>query len=79
MNRREFVKLAGSGVSVGALAETVVSAQAARTPAQPKPAVPKAASKTTPAAKMKLGTQQGDSEATAWRRTASRSTWCPCR
>ena len=62
MNRREFVKLAGSGVSVGALAEAVVSAQAARTPAKPAPAAPKGALKTTPAARMKLGTQQGDSE-----------------
>ena len=34
MNRREFVRLAGTGVSVGALAEAVVSAQVAKAPAQ---------------------------------------------
>ena len=61
MNRREFVKLAGSGVSVGALAEAVVSAQAARTPPQAKAAAPKSApnGKT---ARMTVGTQQGDSD-----------------
>jgi mannonate dehydratase len=57
MNRREFVRLAGAGVSAGALAETVVQAQAARTPpkaaAAPRPSAP---------ARMKVGTQQGDSE-----------------
>ena len=55
MNRREFVKLAGTGMSAGALAEAVVSAQVAGTPAS--------AASTFPKAKMKLGTQQGDSDA----------------
>jgi len=57
MNRREFVRLAGSGmsgVSIGALAEAVVAAQAARAPAT-------SATGNT-AARMKVGTQQGDSE-----------------
>ena len=56
MNRREFVKLAGSGISVGALAEAVVSAQIAQAPAAAA-AVP-AGSK----ARMKVGTQNGDSD-----------------
>ena len=54
MNRREFVRLAGGGVSAAALAEAVVSAQVARTPA--KPAAP------SPKARMKVGTQHGDSD-----------------
>ena len=54
MNRRDFVRLAGAGMSAGALAEAVVSAQIASTPAKPAAMAPKA--------KMKLGTQQGDSE-----------------
>ncbi len=54
MNRREFVKLAGSGVSVGALAEALVSAQTTQAPASPGP---------LPPARMKVGTQHGDSEA----------------
>jgi len=33
MDRREFVRLAGSGMAAGAIAETLVSAQVARTPA----------------------------------------------
>ena len=37
MDRREFVRLAGSGMAAGALAETLVSAQVARTPRAPKP------------------------------------------
>ncbi len=56
MNRREFVKLAGSGISVGALAEAVVSAQVAQAPSAAA-AVP-AGSK----ARMKVGTQNGDSD-----------------
>jgi mannonate dehydratase len=58
MNRREFVRLAGGGMSAGALAEAVVSAQVARTPAK------KAGAdlKPSPKARMKVGTQQGDSE-----------------
>src|SRR5471030_2320749 len=59
MKRREFVKLAGAGVSVGAFAEAVVSAQIARAPATPATAAPAAPSK----AKMKVGTQHGDSDA----------------
>src|SRR5260221_5425168 len=57
MNRREFVRLAGfgvSGVPIGALAEAVVAAQAAKAPAT-------SATGNT-AARMKVGTQQGDSE-----------------
>ncbi len=58
MDRREFVRLAGSGISAGALAETLVSAQVARTPAAAaKPAA--SASKV----KFKVGTQHGDSDA----------------
>ena len=37
MNRREFVRLAGSGVTAGALAEPLVSAQVAAQPAVRKP------------------------------------------
>lgn len=59
MKRREFVRLAGAGMSIGALAEAVVSAQVATAPA--KPAV--AASKASPKAKMKMGTQHGHSDA----------------
>jgi mannonate dehydratase len=58
MNRREFVRLAGSGLSVGALAEAVVEAQQAKTPARPAPAP----AKPSPKARMKVGTQQGDAE-----------------
>jgi mannonate dehydratase len=54
MNRREFVRLAGSGVSVGALAEALVSAQTSQAPA-PGGALPPA--------RMKVGTQHGDSDA----------------
>ena len=55
MNRREFVRLAGSGVTAGALAEAAVSAQ---TPDR------RAARGTTPLpkARMKAGTQHGDSD-----------------
>src|SRR5258708_12464237 len=59
MNRRQFVKLTGAGVSVGALAGGVVSAQVAKNPA---PAAP--ATKTSPKARMRVGTQQGDAEGT---------------
>jgi mannonate dehydratase len=54
VNRREFVRLAGAGMSAGALAEAVVSAQVANAPATRAPTASKA--------QMKLGTQQGDSE-----------------
>ena len=58
MNRREFVRLAGGGMSAGALAEAVVSAQVARTPER----AAAVNSKPSPPARMKVGTQQGDSE-----------------
>lgn len=57
MNRREFVRLAGTGLSAGALAEAVVTARIAASP-KPSPA----ATAPPPPARMKLGTQQGDSE-----------------
>ena len=38
MDRREFVRLAGSGMAAGALAETLVSAQVLRKPVPAKPA-----------------------------------------
>ena len=57
MHRREFVRLAGSGLSAAALAEAVVAAQIGASPA-PRPAAPRPA----PKARMKLGTQQGDAE-----------------
>jgi len=57
MDRREFMRLTSSGAAAGALAETLVSAQVARTPgAAPRGA---AASKV----KFKVGTQHGDSDA----------------
>ena len=55
MNRREFVRLAGAGMPAAALAEAVVSAQVAGTPATPAAASPKAT--------MKVGTQHGHSDA----------------
>jgi mannonate dehydratase len=58
MNRRDFVRLAGGGMSAGALAEAVVSAQVTRTPAR----TAAVNSKPSPPARMKVGTQQGDSE-----------------
>ena len=57
MNRREFVRLAGSSVSVAsvaALAEAVVTAQVTKAPAEPAAAAAKA--------RMKIGTQQGDAD-----------------
>jgi mannonate dehydratase len=56
MDRREFVKLAGTGMTAGALAEAMVSAQVARTP---KTSTTAASSKV----KFKVGTQHGDSDA----------------
>jgi mannonate dehydratase len=56
MNRREFVRLTGSGMAGGALAEQIVGAQVAAQPtaqAMGKPGV----------ARMKAGTQHGDSDA----------------
>lgn len=55
MNRRDFVRLAGSGMAAGALAEAAVAAQAAARPPQPG-AAPRGP------ARMKAGTQHGDSE-----------------
>jgi mannonate dehydratase len=56
MNRREFVRLAGTGITAGALGEAVVSAQVSARPNTPKGQSPSAA-------KMKVGTQHGDSDA----------------
>jgi mannonate dehydratase len=58
MNRREFVKLAGSGMSMGALSEAVVSAQQAQAPAKSGIVAPT----TSARVKMKVGTQHGHSE-----------------
>ena len=57
MKRREFVRLAGTGMAASAIAETLVEAQVARTPAP---------ARTSPAAsnvKFHVGTQHGDSDA----------------
>jgi mannonate dehydratase len=58
MNRREFVRLAGSGMSTAALAEAVVSAQQAEAPAKSSIVAPT----TSARVKMKVGTQHGHSE-----------------
>ena len=58
MKRRDFVKLAASGMPVGALAEVVVSAQQAQSPARSGLVAPT----TSPTVKMKVGTQHGDTE-----------------
>ena len=56
MNRREFVKLSGAGVTAGALAEATVAAQVKTAPAKrPAGQLPKV--------KFKVGTQHGDSDA----------------
>jgi mannonate dehydratase len=54
MNRRDFVRLTGTGVAVSSLAEAVVSAQV--------PARPVGGASRSPA-RMKVGTQHGDSDA----------------
>ena len=59
MDRREFVRLAGSGMAAGALAETLVSAQAAQKPA---PARTNAAASSK--VRFHVGTQHGDDDAT---------------
>jgi mannonate dehydratase len=59
MNRREFVRLAAAGVSAQALAEAVVTAQQAQSPATSGIVAPT----TAPGVKMKVGTQHGDSDA----------------
>jgi mannonate dehydratase len=56
MDRREFVRLTGTGVAAGAIAEALVSAQVARTPSAGRSASPRRAL-------MKVGTQNGDSDA----------------
>ena len=55
MNRREFVRLAGSGLSAAAVAEAVVEAQVDQARPAARPAPKKAL--------MKVGTQHGDTEA----------------
>jgi len=59
MNRREFVKLAGAGMAIPALAEAVVSAQQAQSPAKSGIVAPT----TSPRVKMKVGTQHGHTDA----------------
>ena len=59
MDRREFVRLAGSGMAAGALAETLVSAQAAQKSA---PARTNAAASSK--VRFHVGTQHGDDDAT---------------
>ena len=59
MDRREFVRLAGSGMAAGALAETLVSAQVAQN-ARARQNQRGASSKV----KFKVGTQHGDDDAT---------------
>ncbi len=54
MNRREFVRLTGSGMAIGAIAEQAVAAQVATQPIT-KPTLPRKA-------RMKAGTQHGDSD-----------------
>jgi mannonate dehydratase len=56
MNRRDFVRLTGTAVTAGSLAETLVAEQVAARPAA-KGAAP------APKVKMKAGTQHGDSDA----------------
>jgi mannonate dehydratase len=58
MDRREFVRLAGAGLPAAALAERVVAAQQAQAPARSGIV----ASTRSPAVKMTVGTQHGDSE-----------------
>jgi mannonate dehydratase len=55
MNRREFVRLTGSGMAAGALAETIVSAQVSSAPATSRSPAPSKAP-------MKVGTQHGNSD-----------------
>jgi mannonate dehydratase len=58
MNRREFVRLAGTAMPAAALAEAVVSAQQAQAPAKSGIVAPT----TSPKVKMKVGTQHGHSD-----------------
>jgi mannonate dehydratase len=57
MNRRQFVRLAGSGMSIGALAEAAADARVMQ---QPKGAAGRSAAPAK--ARMKVGTQHGDSD-----------------
>jgi mannonate dehydratase len=59
MNRREFVRLAGAGVSAGTLAEAMAAAQVAKNPAPSGIVAPT----TSPNVKMRVGTQHGHSDA----------------
>ena len=56
MNRRDFVRLAGSGVTAAGLAEALVEARVAAEQTRPRSSGPAAA-------RMKAGTQHGDSDA----------------
>ncbi len=56
MNRRDFVRLAGSGMAAGALADRVVAAEVAARPAAPQAGQ-------SGKVRMKAGTQHGDSDA----------------
>ena len=57
MNRRDFVRLAGSGVTAGALAEATVTARLASAPGNAL-----SLSQTAGKARMKAGTQHGDAD-----------------
>src|SRR5262245_35040034 len=59
MKRRDFVRMTSAGVSVGALAEAVVSAQVAQAPAKSGIVAPT----TSPKVRMKVGTQHGHTDA----------------
>jgi len=59
MNRREFVRLAAAGAPAGALAEAIVSAQQAHTPAASGIVAPTR----SPKVRMKVGTQHGHTDA----------------
>lgn len=56
MNRRDFVRLAGGAVTAGALAEEIVAAQLTSAPPAPSATV------TPRSARLKPGTQHGDSD-----------------
>ena len=58
MDRRTFVRLAGAGVPAAAVAESVVAAQQASSPATSGIVAPT----TSPTAKMKVGTQHGHTD-----------------
>jgi mannonate dehydratase len=56
VDRRDFVRLTGSWVTAASLAEALVSAQTVAQPAAPR-------ATSAPTARMKMGTQHGDSDA----------------